>query len=380
MAKKTINQKALEIHKKLGGKIEVTSKVKINSAKDLSLIYTPGVAFVSEFVKGNEKRARTHTIKGNSVAIVSDGSSVLGLGNIGALGALPVMEGKAVIFKEFAGIDAYPIVLDTQNVDEIVDTIKNIAPGFGGIILEDISAPRCFEIEERLKKELNIPVMHDDQHGTAVVVLAALINAAIVVKKDLNFFSIVIIGAGAAGTAVANLLVRVGVRDVVVADSRGIIYKGRKNLNKYKKLLAGKTNKKNKKGDPSVAIDGADVLIGVSGPKTITKAHVRSMAKDAIVFALANPVPEIYPRLAKDAGAKVVATGRSDFPNQVNNALVFPGIFRGALDRGAKKITENMKIRAAYALASIVKKPSKNKIIPSIFDKRVCPLVSKAVR
>ena len=380
MVKKTIKQKALEIHKKLGGKIEVTPKAKINSAKDLSIIYTPGVAFVSEFVKGNEKRARIYTIKGNSVAIVSDGSSVLGLGNIGALGALPVMEGKAVLFKEFAGIDAYPIVLDTQSVDEIVDTVKNIAPGFGGIILEDISAPRCFEIEERLKKELNIPVMHDDQHGTAIVVLAELINASIVVKKSLKKLSIVIIGAGAAGTAVTNLLVRVGIRDIVVVDSRGIIYKGRKNLNKYKKLIASKTNKKNKKGDSSVAIEGADVLIGVSGPKTITKAHVRSMARDAIVFALANPVPEIYPHLAKDAGAKIVATGRSDFPNQVNNALVFPGIFRGALDRGAKKITENMKIKAAHSLASIVKKPSKNKIIPSIFDKRVCPAIAKSVR
>ena len=380
MAKKTINQKALEIHKKLGGKIEITPKAKINSAKDLSIIYTPGVACVSEFVKGNEKRARIYTIKGNSVAIVSDGSSVLGLGNIGALGALPVMEGKSVLFKEFAGIDAYPIVLDTQCVDEIVDTVKNIAPGFGGIILEDISAPRCFEIEERLKKELNIPVMHDDQHGTAIVVLAALINASIVVKKNLKKLSVVIIGAGAAGTAVTNLLVRAGIRDVVVVDSRGIIYKGRKNLNKYKKLLASKTNKKNKKGDSSVAIEGADVLIGVSGPKTITKAHVRSMARDAIVFALANPVPEIYPHLAKDAGAKVVATGRSDFPNQVNNALVFPGIFRGALDKGAKKITENMKIGAAYSLASIVKRPSKNKIIPSIFDKQVCPAIAKSVR
>ena len=380
MAKKTINQKALEIHKKLGGKIEITPKAKINSAKDLSIIYTPGVACVSEFVKGNEKRARIYTIKGNSVAIVSDGSSVLGLGNIGALGALPVMEGKSVLFKEFAGIDAYPIVLDTQRVDEIVDTVKNIAPGFGGIILEDISAPRCFEIEERLKKELNIPVMHDDQHGTAIVVLAALINASIVVKKNLKKLSVVIIGAGAAGTAVTNLLVRAGIRDVVVVDSRGIIYKGRKNLNKYKKLLASKTNKKNKKGDSSVAIEGADVLIGVSGPKTITKAHVRSMARDAIIFALANPVPEIYPHLAKDAGAKVVATGRSDFPNQVNNALVFPGIFRGALDKGAKKITENMKIGAAYSLASIVKRPSKNKIIPSIFDKQVCPAIAKSVR
>ena len=289
-------------------------------------------------------------------------------------------ERKSIRFKECAGIEAYPIVLDTQRVNEIVDTVRNIAPGFGGIILEDISAPRCFEIEERLKKELNIPVMHDDQHGTAIVVLAALINASIVVKKNLKKLSVVIIGAGAAGTAVTNLLVRAGIRDVVVVDSRGIIYKGRKNLNKYKKLLASKTNKKNKKGDSSVAIEGADVLIGVSGPKTITKAHVRSMARDAIVFALANPVPEIYPHLAKDAGAKVVATGRSDFPNQVNNALVFPGIFRGALDKGAKKITENMKIGAAYSLASIVKRPSKNKIIPSIFDKQVCPAIAKSVR
>ncbi len=346
---------------------------------DLSLYYTPGIGAVSKFVAGSVSRARTYTIKGNAVAVVSDGSSVLGLGNIGALGALPVIEGKALLFKEFAGIDAYPIVLNTQNVDEIVATIKNIAPGFSGISLEDISAPRCFEIEERLKEELKIPVMHDDQHGTAIVVLGALINASRVVRKDLKTLSVAIIGAGAAGTAVANILIRAGILNVVVSDSRGIIYKGRNNLNKYKKLLANKTNKKRKKGKVGIAIQGVDVVIGVSGPKTITRAHIQSMSERPIVFALANPVPEIDPTLAREAGAHVIATGRSDFPNQVNNALVFPGIFRGALDSGAKKITEDMKLKAAYALARIVKYPTKNRIIPTIFDKQVSKVISRAM-
>jgi len=314
------------------------------------------------------------------VAVISDGSAVLGLGNIGALGALPVMEGKCAIFKEMAGVDAFPIVLDTQDTEEIIKTVKNIAPVFGGINLEDIAAPRCFEIEERLKKELSIPVMHDDQHGTAIVVLAGLINAAKVVKKDLKKMRVVIVGAGAAGRAVALLLLKYGVKDIILVDSAGAIESSRSGMAPYKRELAKMTNPRSIKGSLASAAAGADALIGVSGPGTIAPGHVESMNERAIVFALANPLPEIMPEDAKRAGAAVVATGRSDFPNQVNNSLAFPGVFRGALDRGVREITDNMKLRAAKKLASLVKKPTTQNIIPSVMQKGLVQAVAGAIR
>ncbi len=380
--KKKINfgERALKEHKRLHGKLEVVSKAKLKVREDWSTYYTPGVAAVSLHLAKNPKDARVYTIKRNTVAVVSDGSAVLGLGNIGHYGALPVMEGKCVIFKEMAGIDAFPIVLDTQDADEIVETVKRIAPVFGGINLEDISAPRCFEIESRLKKELTIPVMHDDQHGTAIVVLAGLINAAKVVKKKIEKMRVVIVGAGAAGRAVALLLTQYGIKDVIVCDSKGILSKNRFNINGYKKDLVSMTNPRNIGGDVLQAIEGADAIIGVSGPGSITPEHVARMAKDSIVFGLANPTPEIMPELAQKAGARVVATGRSDYPNQINNALVFPGLFRGALDRGVQAITDDMKLRAAKALAGLVKKPTAQEIIPRVFDKRVVGTIAKTVR
>jgi malate dehydrogenase (oxaloacetate-decarboxylating) len=320
------------------------------------------------------------SVKKNSVAVISDGSAVLGLGNIGAYGALPVMEGKALIFRELAGIDAWPIVLDTQDPDEIIRTVRAIAPSFGGINLEDIKAPQCFEIERKLIESLNIPVMHDDQHGTAIVVLAGLMNAAKVVGKPLKKLRIVISGAGAAGVAIAKLLKLSGIDDIVLLDRGGAIYEGRPDLNHSKQELAVLTNPRKVSGELSVALAGADVFIGVSGPNLLTSAHVSSMAERAIVFALSNPVPEIMPEEAKKGGAAVIATGRSDFPNQINNALVFPGVFRGALDRGVTRITEESKIRAAKALSALVPKPTATKIIPDVLDKRVVPAIAKAIR
>lgn len=386
VSKKTLAQKkdyaklALALHKKLHGKLEVISKIKLSKRDDWSTAYTPGVGAVSSHVAKHPKEARIYTTKRNTVAVISDGSAVLGLGNLGALGALPVMEGKAAIFKEMANVDAFPIVLDTQDTEEIIKTIKHIAPGFGGINLEDFAAPRCFEIEDRLKAELDMPIMHDDQHGTAIVVLAGLINAVKVVKKDFKKVRVVIIGAGAAGAAIAKLLIKAGVEDVVISDSTGIIYDGRSGLTPYKKDLAIKTNKKGLKGEVLNAIKGADVLVGVSGPGTITKHHIEEMNKDAIVFALANPVPEIKPEDAKLAGAVIVATGRSDYANQVNNSLAFPGIFRGALDNGVSKITDDMKLAAAKKIASLVKKPTTDEIIPSVMMPGLVKAVASVVR
>ncbi len=371
---------SLAAHKRLHGKIATVSKAKLKERSDWSTYYTPGVAAVSSHLGKHPEDARIYSIKRNTVAVISDGSAVLGLGNIGHYGALPVMEGKCVIFKEVADIDAFPIVLDTQDTEEIIKTIKHIAPVFGGINLEDIAAPRCFEIEDRLKKELNIPVMHDDQHGTAIVVLAGLINAAKVVKKKIKDMKVVIVGAGAAGRAVALLMVKYGVTDVIVTDSQGVIHKKREGISGYKKELANVTNPRGVKGLVFDAVQGADVIVGVSGPGTITEAHVEVMAKDAVVFALANPTPEIMPDLAKKAGARVIATGRSDFPNQINNALVFPGIFRGALDRGVNAITDEMKVRAAEKIAGLVAKPTPEMIIPSVMDARVMKAVAGAIK
>lgn len=372
-------KESIELHKKLRGKIEVVSKRSVRTAKDLALFYTPGVGAVSSEVAKKPKMVRDLTMKGNMVAVVSDGSAVLGLGNIGPAAALPVMEGKAVLFKTFAGVNAFPIVLDTQDVDEIVETVKHIAPGFGGINLEDISAPRCFEIEERLKKELNIPVMHDDQHGTAIVVLAGLINAFEVAKKRLQKGRIAIVGAGAAGVAIANLLAEYGVEDIVVTDSKGVISKDRVDLNIYKKRLV-KFNKRNVRGTMEDALEGADAVVGVSGPNRIVAKDIALMAEDPIVFALANPIPEIFPEEARKGGARIIATGRSDYPNQVNNSLVFPGVFRGALDREVRAITDAMKVKAARALAGVVRKPTEKKFIPGPFDKGVLKAVSGAIR
>mgnify|MGYP001413020505 FL=1 len=378
---KDIKEKALKAHKKAGGKIGIAGKVSLTKQSDFSLYYTPGVAAVSSLLAKKEKEAKNYTIKKNTVAVISDGSAVLGLGNIGPYGALPVMEGKALIFKDLAGVDAFPIVLDTQDPDEIVETIKNIAPVFGGINLEDIKAPQCFDIEKRVNKALDIPVMHDDQHGTAIVVLAGLINASKVVKKKLGDLEIVIVGAGAAGAAIADLLMHKGVGDVVVLDSVGAIYKGREKLSPYKEALAKKTNKKKKSGALSGVIEGADVVIGVAGKGgKFGKRDIKKMAEKPIVFALANPNPEILPDDAYKAGAAVVATGRSDFKNQVNNALAFPGIFRGALDAGITDITEDIKLNVAEALARLIKSPSKDQILPELLDKRVVKAVAKAVQ
>lgn len=374
------DKKALALHKKLKGKIRVTPATKVKDRKDLSLVYTPGVAAVSMHVKGNADRAREYTVKGRLVAVISDGSAVLGLGNIGALGALPVMEGKAALFKSFADVDAVPIVLDTQDPEEIIATVKRIAPGFGGINLEDFAAPKCFEIERRLVEELDIPVMHDDQHGTAVVVLAGLLNALKVVGKKLSSARIVISGAGAAGTATANLLRVAGASNILILDSKGIITEGRADLTPHKLELAASTNFTHLTGGLREALTGADVLIGVSGPGLAKASDIKLMAPKAVVFALANPTPEIMPDEAKKGGAAVIATGRSDFPNQVNNSLAFPGIFRGALDSGVRKIIDEIKLKAAKALAALVAKPTANKILPDMFDKRVAKAVARAVR
>lgn len=374
------NKLALELHKKMKGKISIKLKGSLKTKTDWSTMYTPGVGAVSMHLAKKPADARQYTMKHNTVAVISDGSAVLGLGNLGAIPALPVMEGKAAIFKELADIDAIPLVLDTQEPEEIIRIVKAVAPNFGGINLEDFSAPKCFEIEERLKAELDIPVMHDDQHGTAIVVLAGLINAAKVVEKKFSALRVVIVGAGAAGRAIASLLNLAGVAEVIMVDSRGIIYQGRQGLEGYKKKLAEVTNPNLLSGDVMTAVDGVDVLVGVSGPGTIAQAHIERMSRHAIVFALANPVPEIMPDDAKRAGAAVVATGRSDFANQVNNALAFPGIFRGALDHKVKEITDDMKLSAAKKIASLVKKPTAENIIPSVMEPGLTKAVASVIK
>lgn len=373
-------KKIITAYKKQGGRIETKARVKLKAKSDFSLWYTPGVGAASLHLAAHPEDARRMSIKKNSVAIVSDGSAVLGLGNIGPYGALPVMEGKALIFKEKGGVDAWPLVLDTQDPDEIVRIVKAVAPNFGGINLEDIAAPACFEIERRLVEELDIPVMHDDQHGTAIVVLAGLLNAAKVVKKDFKKLKVVISGAGAAGTAVAKLLLAAGIADIILLDRKGAIHTERPDLNAHKAELAALTNPRKLAGNLSEAMHAADVFIGLSGKDLLSAAQVASMAPKSIVFAMANPDPEILPDAARKAGAAVVATGRSDFPNQINNALVFPGIFRGALDKGVSKITEETKLRAARALAALISKPSAVKIIPDLLDARVVKAVAQAVR
>ena len=373
-------KKILAAYKKQGARIETKARVKLRGKEDFSLWYTPGVGSASLHLAKHPEDARTMSIKKNSVAIISDGSAVLGLGNIGPYGALPVMEGKALIFKEKARIDAWPLVLDTQDPDEIVRIVKAIAPGFGGINLEDIAAPRCFDIERRLVEELDIPVMHDDQHGTAIVVLAGLTNAAKVVKKDIKKLKVVISGAGAAGTAVAKLLIAAGTKNIILLDRTGTIYAGRAGLNAHKAELGALTNSREIKGGLAEAIRDADAFIGLSGKGLLKTEHVASMAPRGIVFAMANPDPEILPDDAKRAGAAVIATGRSDFPNQINNALVFPGIFRGALDKGVSEITEATKLRAARALAALVPKPTAAKIIPDLLAPSVVGAIARAVR
>lgn len=377
---KDVSKKALALHKKLGGKIRIAGAIAVKNRADLSLVYTPGVGAVSTYVAKNPEAARTYTGKGRTVAIVSDGSAVLGLGDIGPLGALPVMEGKAMLFKQFGGIEAVPIVLDVHTADEIVAAVKAIAPSFGGINLEDIAAPKCFEVEERLVRELDIPVMHDDQHGTAVVVLAALTNALKVAKKKMSEVRIVITGAGAAGVAIAKLLRAAGARKIVMLDSKGIIGKGRDGLSGTKAALAQWTNAEGLSGGLRDALTGADVLIGVSGPGLAKAADISLMAPKAIVFAMANPVPEIMPDEAKRGGAFIVGTGRSDFPNQINNSLAFPGIFAGALKNRVRAITDAHKLAAAKAIAGLVKKPTQERIVPDMFDRRVAKAVAKVIR
>ena len=372
------NKESLEMHEKLKGKLEVKSKVPLISKDDLSTAYTPGVAEASRKIHQNPEDVYKYTIKANSVAVISDGSAVLGLGNIGPEAALPVMEGKAILFKEFADIDAFPICLNTQNPKEIIQTIKNIAPVFGGINLEDFKAPECFEIEQSLQ-DIGIPVMHDDQHGTAVVVLAGLINSLKLTNKSKEQVKIIINGAGAAGIAITKLLLRYGFKNIVILDSKGTIYKGRDNLNSSKEEIAIITNLDNIKGDLTQALNRADIFIGVSKANLVTEQMIKSMNKDPIIFAMANPIPEIMPNLAKRAGAKIIATGRSDFPNQVNNVLAFPGIFRGALDIRAKRITDEMKLAAAEALAGAIE-PTVDMILPNALDKSVVPRVAGAVK
>lgn len=380
MTQENIGKKALAIHKKLRGKIEIRPKAKVSDKSDLAMYYTPGVGAVSTYLAEHKDKLGEYTMKSNTVAVISDGSAVLGLGNIGPEGALPVMEGKAMLFKALAGVDAFPIVLASQDMEETIRTIKNIAPVFGGINLEDIAAPQCFEIERRLRAELDIPVLHDDQHGTAMVVVAGLISAFKAAGKQPKKSTVVVSGAGAAGNAIAKLLLTFGVGDLIMVDSKGIVSLDRKDMNPFKQIVAGMSNKRGLRGTLADALRGADVLIGVSKGGTVTAEHVKSMNEKAIIFALANPVPEIMPDIAKKAGAFVVATGRSDFPNQINNSLGFPGIFRGALDNKVKVITDDMLLKAAKNIAALVKKPTAQNIIPSTFDKRVVQAVAKAMR
>lgn len=376
------NELALKMHEENRGKVAVRSKVTVETREDLSTAYTPGVAEPCRKIRDCKEDVYRYTAKGNLVAVVSDGTAVLGLGDIGPEAAMPVMEGKAILFKEFADIDAFPICLDTKDAEEIIKTVKNLAPTFGGINLEDISAPRCFEIERRLKEELDIPVFHDDQHGTAIVVAAGLINALKFTGKKLEDAKIVINGAGSAGISICKLLLQFGVKDAVLVDQKGALCPGEAWMNDAQKEMAEKTNKDRQTGDLSEIMKGKDVFIGVSAPNIVTSEMVASMAKDPVVFAMANPVPEIMPDEAKKGGAKVVATGRSDFTNQINNVLVFPGIFRGALDARASQITEEMKMAAARAIAGIIAEEELNEdyIIPGVFDKRVCSAVADAVK
>ena len=383
-----IYQESLRLHEKHRGKIEIKPKVPLETRHDLSLAYTPGVAEVCRAIQKDRTMAWRYTLKSNTVAIVTDGSAVLGLGNIGGYAAIPVMEGKALLFKKFANIDAFPICFESYHTD-FVDEVRNIAPVFGGINLEDIAAPRCFEVEEALQ-DIGIPVMHDDQHGTAITVLAALLNACRVAGKEFADLRIVVSGAGAAGFAITRLLRCIGynpevctmVRDIIVCDTQGIIHRGRKGLyaNKYKFILADETNRSGRTGSLADALEGADVFIGVSAPGIVTGEMIRRMNDQAIVLAMANPVPEIMPDLARDAGAYIVGTGRSDFPNQINNALAFPGVFRGALDARAERITDEMKVAAAHALAGYVKKPTRDHIMPPVLDHHVVRVVADAVQ
>lgn len=378
----TINEKALELHEKWNGKLDTVSKVQVKTREDLALAYTPGVAEPCKVIAKDPEAAYRYTIKSNTVAVVSDGSAVLGLGNIGPLAAMPVMEGKAVLFKEFGGINAFPICLDTQDTEEIIETVVRIAPAFGGINLEDISAPRCFEIEERLKKLLNIPVFHDDQHGTAIVVLAGIINALKVTGKKKEDCRVVVNGAGSAGVAITKLLLNYGFPHITMCDKTGMLCKGMEGLNWMQEKMVEVTNLEHKTGTLADALKGADIFVGVSAPGIVSQEMVASMNKDSILFAMANPVPEIMSDLAKAAGARVVGTGRSDFPNQVNNVLIFPGIFRGALEGRATAITEEMKLAAANAIAALVddSELSDENILPAAFDPRVADAVSKAVK
>jgi len=379
-------ERSLIVHEQLRGKIGIINKIPLESRQDLSLAYTPGVARPCEVIAEHPERARDLTLKHNTVAIVSDGSAVLGLGNIGPLAAIPVMEGKALLFKEFAHIDAWPICIDTQDTDEIVDTVRRIAPVFGGVNLEDIASPRCFEVEDRLQ-DLGIPVFHDDQHGTAIVLLAGLINASRVVGRELTDMRVVINGAGAAGIAIARLLRCVGfdprvcipVKDIIVCDSKGTIHKNRDDLTDVKKELLTFTNQEGREGALHDNLEDVDVFIGVSQGDVLKAEHIQRMCKDPIILAMANPIPEIMPEEARKGGAAVVGTGRSDFPNQINNVLAFPGIFRGALDAGAGRITSEMKIAAAHALADTVSKPTADQIIPEPLDRTVAPEVALAV-
>lgn len=378
----TNNEKALQMHKEWNGKLETTAKAHVNSREDLAIAYTPGVAEPCKVIAKEPEAAYTYTMKANTVAVVSDGSAVLGLGNIGALAAMPVMEGKCVLFKEFGGVNAVPICLDTQDTEEIIRSVVNIAPAFGGINLEDISAPRCFEIETRLKELLNIPVFHDDQHGTAIVVLAGIINALKVTGKKKEDCRVVVNGAGSAGVAITKLLLTYGFPHITMCDINGIISKDSPDLNWMQKEMTKVTNLEGRIGLLADALKGADIFVGVSAPNIVTPEMVASMNQDAILFAMANPVPEIMPDLAKAAGAKVVGTGRSDFPNQVNNVVAFPGIFKGALEGRATQITEEMKLAAANAIAGLVPEEelNENNILPEAFDPRVAETVSKAIK
>ena len=378
----TTNEKALQLHKEWNGKLETVSKIPVKSKEALSLAYTPGVAEPCKVIAKDKEAAYQYTIKANTVAVVSDGSAVLGLGNIGPYAAMPVMEGKAVLFKEFGGVNAVPICLDTQDTEEIIKTVANIAPAFGGINLEDISAPRCFEIEERLKEMLDIPVFHDDQHGTAIVVLAGIINSLKVVKKEKESCKVVVNGAGSAGIAITKLLLTYGFSNIILCDKAGIISKESEGLNFMQKKMALLTNPNQEKGFLADAMRGADIFVGVSAPGIVTPEMVSSMNHDSILFAMANPVPEIMPDLAKEAGARIVGTGRSDFPNQVNNVVAFPGIFKGALEGRAVQITEEMKLAAAHAIAGLVPEDelSDVNIMPEAFRPEVAQVVADAVK
>jgi len=377
-----MREKALASHREWNGKLETTAKSKVNSREDLAIAYTPGVAEPCKEIAQDKTLAYTYTWKANTVAVVSDGSAVLGLGNIGPHAAMPVMEGKCVLFKEFGNVNAVPICLDTQDTEEIITAVKNIAPGFGGINLEDISAPRCFEIEERLKEILDIPVFHDDQHGTAIVVLTGVINGLRITGKKKEECKVVVNGAGSAGVAITKLLLRYGFTNIIMCDKEGIISKDYPNLNWMQKKMTEVTNLSNETGTLADALNGADIFVGVSAPNIVTSEMIASMNKDAILFAMANPVPEIMPDVAKAAGARIVGTGRSDFPNQVNNVIAFPGIFKGALEGRASQITEEMKLAAAEALAALVSDEELNEdfIMPEAFDPRVPEVVSQAVK